>query len=218
MNIDATATTGQGKYYAWGETKTKSKFSWATYTLCDGTAASCTNIGSSIAKKKTYDRAYAYNTTMCLPTAAQWNELVTKCTWTAATVNNVKGYKVKGPNGNTIFLPFSGCSYDGKNYGSGTYGYYWTANNVSSDVSKAQAAYVKSGAKATVNNLNRRTGVAIRPVSVATSKSTFNTDGIHYINAQTPENNTVYTLQGIKVDGKLKPGIYIKNGRKLIVK
>ena len=164
MNIDATASSGQGGYYAWGETATKSKYSWATYTHCSGTAATCKNIGSDISKNKTYDRAYAYNTGYCLPTAAQWNELITKCTWTAATVNSVKGYNVKGPSGKTIFLPFSGCSYDGKNYGSGSYGYYWTANNVSSDVSKAQAGYVKSGTATTVTNLNRRTGVAIRAV------------------------------------------------------
>ena len=164
MNIDATASSGQGGYYAWGETATKSKYSWATYTHCSGTAATCKNIGSDISKNKTYDRAYAYNTGYCLPTAAQWNELITKCTWTAATVNSVKGYNVKGPSGKTIFLPFSGCSYDGKNYGSGSYGYYWTANNVSSDVSKAQAGYVKSGTATTVANLNRRTGVAIRAV------------------------------------------------------
>ena len=168
-NIDALASSGQGGYYAWGETATKSTYSWATYKYCSGTASSCTNIGSNIAKNKTYDRAYAYSTSYCLPTATQWNELVTKCTWTAATVNGVKGYNVKGPSGSTIFLPFSGCSYDGKSYGSGTYGYYWTANNVSSDASKAQAAYVKASTTTTVPSLNRRTGCAIRAVASTTS-------------------------------------------------
>ena len=164
MNVDATASSDKGGYYAWGETATKTKYSWATYKYCSGTAASCQNIGSDISKNATYDKAFKDNSSYCLPTAAQWNELITKCTWTAATVNGVKGYNVKGPNNKTIFLPFSGCSYDGKDYGSGSYAYYWSSNNLSSDVSKARAGYVKSGTATTVANLNRRTGCAIRAV------------------------------------------------------
>ena len=218
MNIDATATSGQGGYYAWGELGTKSKYSWATYIYCDGTAASCTSIGSNISKKKAYDRAYSYSNVLCIPTVTQWNELITKCTWTAATVNSVKGYNVKGPSGKTIFLPFSGCSYDGSNYGSGSYGYYWSANNVSSDVSKAQAAYVKSGTKTTIANLNRRTGVAIRAVKATTSINGSETDDINYIKEQDTEDDAIYTLQGIRVVGNPQPGIYIKNGQKIVVK
>ena len=164
MNVGATASSDKGGYYAWGETATKSKYSWATYKYCSGTASSCQNIGSDISKNATYDKAFKDNSSYCLPTVAQWNELITKCTWTAATVNGVKGYNVKGPNSKTIFLPFSGCSYDGKNYGSGSYAYYWSSNNLSSDVSKAKAGYVKSGTATTVANLNRRTGCAIRAV------------------------------------------------------
>ena len=163
-NIDAGTSADRGGLYAWGETATKSTYTWKTYTHCAGTAASCEIIGSDIRKNRNYDRAYDYNRAMCLPSEEQWEELVTKCTWTVATVDGVKGYNVKGPSGNSIFLPFSGCSYDGSNHGVGGYAYYWTSNYVLGEVSKARVAYIKSGEKATLTINNRRTGNAIRAV------------------------------------------------------
>ena len=164
-NIDATDIPEKGGYYSWGEISTKEIYTWQTYTYCFGSATSCMDIGSDISMNFSYDRANNYNTNLCLPTAEQWEELISQCTWTAATVEGVKGYNVKGPNGKSIFLPFSGCSYEGNNYGVGSYAYYWSANNVSKDVSKAQAAYLKSGTTPIVTNINRRTGMAIRAVS-----------------------------------------------------
>lgn len=165
MNIDATATSGAGDFYAWGEVNTKSDYSWETYVYCSGSSATCKNIGSNISGNARYDRAYDYSTRFCLPTAAQWNELISQCTWKETTVDGVKGYNVKGPSGKSIFLPFSGCSYDGGSHGVGSYAYYWTSNNVAGEVSKAQAGYIKSGTKTAVSKINRRTGAAIRAVS-----------------------------------------------------
>ena len=165
QNIDATLATEYGKFYAWGETTAKSTYTWANYTLCNGSAYTSQNIGTNISQSETYDVAYKRNNkTMCIPTNEHWQELINQCTWVEKTENNVKGYRVTGPNGNSIFLPYAGCSYDGKNFGIGSYSYYWTANNVSNDISKAQAAYLKSGSKATIASLNRRTGIVIRPV------------------------------------------------------
>ncbi len=166
FNIEASSPEKFGKYYAWGEKAAKSTYTWKNYKYCSGTATTCKNIGYDISKNPAYDIAYSLyqEAGAGIPTAQQWNELISKCTWKESTKNKVKGYTVTGPNGNTIFLPFSGCSYDGKDYGKGTYAYYWTANNVSTNASKAQAANIKTGVKASLINLNRRTGVAIRPV------------------------------------------------------
>jgi hypothetical protein len=43
-----------------------------------------------------------------LPTEAEANELVAKCKWTKAKVNNVDGYNVTGPNGKSIFIAGAG--------------------------------------------------------------------------------------------------------------
>lgn len=78
---------------------------------------------------------YTYNEAVSrfgnkLPTKQQLEELKNKCTWTWTG----SGYKVIGPNGNSIYLPaagFRGC-YGGVNY-VGTYGYYWSSTPGDSD-------------------------------------------------------------------------------------
>ena len=59
-----------------------------------------------------------------LPTKAQFEELEKECTWTWN--DSKKGYDVKGPNGNSIFLPAAGgCNCRGNVYGVGSRGRYW---------------------------------------------------------------------------------------------
>ena len=61
-----------------------------------------------------------------LPTKKQLEELVDKCSWTWS--DSEKGYYVKGPNGNSIFLPAAGDRDCSGNVGSvGTYGRYWSS-------------------------------------------------------------------------------------------
>ena len=73
----------------------------------------------------TYDDAVA-NFGSRLPTREQLNELNNRCTWTWS--DSKKGYYVKGPNGNSIFLPAAG--FRGCNDGVilvGNYGFYWSS-------------------------------------------------------------------------------------------
>lgn len=59
-----------------------------------------------------------------LPTVEQFLELRTKCTWEWDTI----GYKVTGPNGNSITLNADGyCSSLKRYYFMGDYGSYWLA-------------------------------------------------------------------------------------------
>ena len=43
-----------------------------------------------------------------MPTAAELEELINKCDWTWTAIDGHRGYKVIGPNGNSIFLPSAG--------------------------------------------------------------------------------------------------------------
>ena len=43
-----------------------------------------------------------------MPLPEEIEELIAECEWTWTTLNNVNGYEVKGPNGNSIFLPAAG--------------------------------------------------------------------------------------------------------------
>ncbi len=215
-NVGASSPEESGNLYAWGETTTKASYKWSNYTYANGTASSMVYIGSSICGSQ-YDAATQKLGSMWrMPTQADITELRTKCTFTATTVNGVKGYTVKGPNGNSIFLPFAGCSYDGKTYGKGTYAFYWSGT-LSNDNSKAKALYVKDGSGATVSDCQRRTGIVIRPVYKKSSMQVTQIDGIND-NTET-ENDDVFTLSGIKVDSDhLKPGVYVRNGKKFVVK
>ena len=59
-----------------------------------------------------------------LPTKQQWQELKAECQWSW----NGSGYKVTGPNGNSIVLPASGYRYcDGSVRDVGSNGYYWSS-------------------------------------------------------------------------------------------
>ena len=61
-----------------------------------------------------------------LPTKQQLEELISKCTWRWTG----SGYKVIGPNGNSIWLPAAGCRYcDGDVDDVGTYGYFWSSSS-----------------------------------------------------------------------------------------
>ena len=62
-----------------------------------------------------------------MPTNEEWAELRKNCTWTWLTRNKVEGYEVKGPNGNSIFLPAAGFRYNHLHY-AGNNGYYWSGS------------------------------------------------------------------------------------------
>ena len=72
---------------------------------------------------------YTYNEAVSrfgnkLPTKQQLEELKSKCTWTWTG----SGYKVTGPNGNSITLPAAGIRHcDGDVGGVGGLGFYWSS-------------------------------------------------------------------------------------------
>ena len=64
-----------------------------------------------------------------MPTWSELEELKTICTWTNGQVDGVKGSWVKGPNGNSIFLPWAGNRKGASTFSDkGTYGYYWSGD------------------------------------------------------------------------------------------
>ncbi len=65
-----------------------------------------------------------------LPTKQQFGELRNKCTWTWTG----NGYKVTGPNGESIILPAAGCrGCNGGVLSVGSYGSYWSSTSDDSD-------------------------------------------------------------------------------------
>ena len=137
-NVGATKPEEYGDNFARGEVKPKKLYYWSTYKYCNGSEYSttkyCTSsnygiIDNNIVLDFEDDVATVnWKDSWRMPTDAEMTELREKCKWTWTTQNGVKGYKVVGPNGNSIFLPAAGYMLDGTPSSAGSYGYYWSSS------------------------------------------------------------------------------------------
>ena len=67
-----------------------------------------------------------------MPSKENWKELIEKCKWTKEKAFHVYGYRVEGPNGNSIFLPNTGLRF-GDAISNTDAGYYWTSEMAQND-------------------------------------------------------------------------------------
>ncbi len=158
-NVGAERPESYGDYYAWGETTTKDNYEWYTYKYGDyyddGLTKYCNN--SSYGRDGFTDELTTLEAAddvatanwggkWRMPTIDEWQELHSECTWTLTGF----GYKVKGPNGNFIFLPAAG-------------GYYWSSSLYTDNPRYAQCAFFRSDdVYSTVDD--RCYGLSVRPV------------------------------------------------------
>ena len=144
-NVGADNPEDYGNYFAWGEIRPKSDYSWSTYKYTNGGTS---YLNSCLTKYCVYSSC-GYNgfvdniTTLLpeddpatdyfggdwrLPTKEEWEELRSNTTKTLETVNGVNGIRFTGPNGNSIFLPAAGY-YEGNSlHGVGDWGRYWSSS------------------------------------------------------------------------------------------
>ncbi|MBQ2852648.1 MAG: PEGA domain-containing protein [Bacteroidales bacterium] len=157
-NVGASKPEDYGNDYAWGETSTKSSY----------TSDSSKTYGkqmNDIKGNSQYDAARAnWGGTWRLPTGAELEELKNKCTWRWTTQNGVKGYKVTGPNGNSIFLSAAGCRLGSSLYYAGEDGYYWSSTPTESGSNSAFYLDFDIGGQG-VDWYYRDYGLSVRPVS-----------------------------------------------------
>ena len=151
-NIGATKPEEYGNYYAWGETTTKSTYNEDSYKFFNSSKITkyCTDreygtVDNKTTLEKSDDVAYqTLGGNWRMPTDAEWTELRTKCTWTWTTVKGIKGYKVTGKNGNSIFLPAAGYRFGSELYFAGSRGYYWSSSLFESYLDYAWEVYFDS--------------------------------------------------------------------------
>ena len=154
MNVGADTPEEYGNYYAWGEIKTKSSYTSSNYTYSSDLY---TLPPSDDAANANWGRGWR------MPTEEEQRELVTACTWTWETKNNVNGYTVTGPNGNSIFLPAAGYRFDSALINAGSYGYYWGSSlyTIRSDYASSLRFY-SNGVDWTLSDCYH--GHSVRPV------------------------------------------------------
>ncbi len=158
-NVGANKPEDYGNYYAWGETSTKSSY----------TSDNSKTYGKQmydIKGNSQHDAARAnWGGTWRLPTKAELEELNNKCTWNWTTQNGVKGYKVTGPNGNSIFLPAAGYRYGSSLDDAGVLGYYWSSTPFESYGIYGAFNLHFCSSDHGVHGIDRRNGRSVRPVS-----------------------------------------------------
>ena len=173
MNVGATTPEGYGDYFAWGETSPKTTYDWSTYKHCQGSENNlikyCTDSIYGIVDNKAVldledDAAHVnWGGNWRMPTKAEQDELRTKCTWTWTQKNSINGYDVKGPNGNSIFLPASGYRFGSSLYYVDSYGYGWSSSLYSSYSSSAYNLSFNSDSVVWIY-YDRYSGLSVRPV------------------------------------------------------
>lgn len=147
-NLGASPTNIGGKFFIWGEViehethessirlEKVGKCAWRqknnyVYTLdgkdetelkqlLNGKTSICGNPNYDVASKILGDG-------WRLPSKKEAEELQRLCKWSLITKDGIKGTKVTGPNGNSIFIPFAGyIAMDPKKpVGIGSFGNYW---------------------------------------------------------------------------------------------
>gem|GEM_PF-7083208 len=138
-NIGANNPWDYGDYFAWGETTTKSNYAWSTLKYCENytgdkfskynTQSKYGSVDNKTTLERSDDAANAnWGSDWCMPTLDQIKELNEKCKWVWTTDHGVNGYKVTGPNGNSLFLPAAGFR-DGTDFSNvGSDGDYWSSS------------------------------------------------------------------------------------------
>ena len=172
-NIGATAPEENGDFYAWGDTLTRSSFTWANYPYSGSSTNTLTRYNTRSANGTIDNRTTLiafddvawinWGETWRMPTWTEWNELITQCTWKDTTINNVSVWQVTGPNGNSIYLPKVGY----KASTTVTAGcYYWssTLNTASSNDQCNRALYINANDRTAAKYGLRYVGMPVRAV------------------------------------------------------
>lgn len=174
-NVGATRPEEYGGYYAWGETEEKSHYDWDTYKWCNGgyntMTKYCTDIDyGTVDNKRVLDPAddvahVKWGGSWRMPTFDEIDELINECNWQWTSLNGVNGYRVTGPNGNSIFLPAAGCRYGTELNFRGAYGHYWSSSLSDYSCDVAYNLYFGYGYYCWDYCDYRYYGCSVRPVS-----------------------------------------------------
>ena len=155
-NVGASNPGDYGNCYAWGETTTKSSYdenNCSTYNQ---------NIGDIAGTIRDAARQN-WGGRWRMPRWRDFQELLDNCTWTWTTQDGHDGYRITGPNGNSIFLPAAGHRNGSSSYYVGSSGYYWSSSPYESSTQYAYGLGFNSGGRYRNWN-NRSRGFSVRPV------------------------------------------------------
>lgn len=178
-NVGADNPEDYGDYFAWGETQPKATYTESNYFYSQGGYNQLTKYCSQsdfgfdgftddLTTLQSDDDAATANwgEGWRTPTYKEWVELLTKCTHTWTTRNEVKGCLFTGRNGNSIFLPAASSRMDDEFRLVGDDGSYWSSTlNKSYTVAAKGLNFIISFDDCDLyDDLGRCSGLSVRPV------------------------------------------------------
>lgn len=156
-NLGASKASDYGKYFAWGALRPSSEY---IDTLC--TTWERNFDYREVSGDTLYDAAtVAWGPGWRMPASSELKELIDSCTWTFTTSGGVKGYRVTGPSGQSIFLPAAGYKVGKSLLFDGTEGMYWSAEPIGT---RLAAILMFDDNSCLWSNFSRGSGLPVRPV------------------------------------------------------
>lgn len=170
-NLGSNTPEGAGNCYAWGDTEVKNNCSWSNYAWGNGgnkklskycvdnsfgTVDNCLTLTSS-----DDPATKAWGKLWRTPTGSEIKELVEECSWSYCG----NGYEVTGPNGNSIFLPYTGYRDGAELEGRDWCGCYWSSSLNTYNNKDAHRMYFNDDRSGRKESAERYIGCAIRPVT-----------------------------------------------------
>ena len=174
-NLFAKTIGDKGGKFAWGDKYQRTLFRYADCFLNEKWSWDLNKIlgndDLSICGIKSFDAAtFLWGECWRMPQMHEIKELLEKCEWEWTDIEGINGYKVKGQNGNFIFLPVTGENVVDEQK-SIEAGFYWTGI-ASSNRNEAKFLFFNKDNKSAKENGQRWHGMAIRPVWSPKKKTT----------------------------------------------
>ena len=151
-NVGSKSPKELGDSYAWGDTRWRISFDEHNKSYSRGDYDISGSVNNDVARKE-------WGGSWRMPTIEEWEELISKCEWTPVS----GGYNVTGPNGGSIFLPFTGRSKVNSTYVERNIscGEYWSSTPCPGSEKAYSIDIGSSNRKAT----DRYKGCTVRPVT-----------------------------------------------------
>ena len=166
-NVGASSPEQYGNYYAWGDISPKEEYNSDNCLSYNNKTLDLDDINGN----DLYDVARkSWGSSWRMPTQDEYMELKDNCIWEWVEQDGMKGCRVIGPNGNSIFFPATGfCRGLSIEY-EGVEGYYWSSTPnydswINDGVESTCSLYFNMYTNGLGYFKDRWFGQAVRPVS-----------------------------------------------------
>lgn len=191
-NLGGESITDFGNNYGWGDQtgRLKNEEDFPKFSNISGTG---------------YDAAwYNLGEQYRIPTEKDWQELVDNCKWEWVVYKEKKGYRVTGPNKNSIFLPAAGYKWmdNGQFAASNIVGYY----RIGTSIGGSKYHYEMRETEYDIQPTNfLRMGLSIRPVYDEKIKSIKTSNATNITGTSVTIKGTIECASGVTIE---KRGIW----------